>query len=155
MSINPPTVTPKANRKMMPQSIINEFDIPSEIAEPLQSVRFGWYDYDAQVAHRSRHQPSAAETDFLRRATSLAREILLHPQAKTILVDIFYRPGRGTPALILHVIEYILRTRHWNLVLDRRMEDQCFGEHLRLNGMSEEELTTIYVNYKVRHQRRS
>lgn len=150
MSINPPPVTPKASRKMTPESIIKEFEMPTDFAKPLQSVRFGRYDEDTGVTHQSRGQPTASEADFLGRATSLARQILLHHQAKSILVDIFHEAGRGSPALILHVAEYILRTRHWNLVLDRRMANQCFGEHWRFRTMSDEALTTIYVNYEVR-----
>lgn len=155
MSIQPPPVTPATRKKKSPLDIIRDFPLPEEMAEPLQSVRFGRLDSATGQTHLFARQPQVAEVAFLRQAVSLARQILLHDQTAPFLLEIFHESGQGTPALTLHVIKYLLWTRHWSVVLDRDMHESCFGLHPRPRNMDQEvvvdeAMTLIHLNYRVR-----
>lgn len=138
---------------MAPHLIMREFEIPARAADPLQSVRFGFFDDEANRLVLTPGVPTSTEIRFLRRAVGLAREILLHPHAAPVLGEMYYERGQGSPTLTVHVLKYILFTRHWNLVLDRDMQPAFFGSHCRPMQpmqLNDDEATMVFVNYKVR-----
>lgn len=153
MSINPPPQTPVNKRNMTPREIMEDFELPTEMADPIQSVSFGWYDTTRSVLHQEPGQPEKYEMRFLRESVALARQILLHPQAESILMEMYHKRGQGSPELTLRVVQYILYTRHWNIVLERDMDEGCFGLHYRPKRMVDEDVTRIHLNYRVRESR--